>query len=136
MNLKKLKQLVKQEKEFVFLEELLTENEIQDKEKLALKYYAKLKLKSILEIAKTGSELSDSETLSLLVNLWFEWRSEWIRYNAINNYNMVIHGTVDLTSVIKSSYVSYLISKIEDFIPEETLQKIHEIMVEQQYQVE
>lgn len=129
-----LKELVKSEKELNFLNEILEENEVPEKEAKSLKYYARTKLKSILDIAKTGDEYKENEILSLIINLWFEWRSEWIRYNAINNYNMVFFGNADLSSVIKASYISHLIAKIEQFIPSETLQKINDIMVKIQFQ--
>lgn len=113
---------------------MLKENEVSEKDSKALRYYARTKLKEILDIAKTGPELDEEETLSLLINLWFKWRSEWIHYNAVNNYNMVINGYAYIPSVLKSSYISHLIAKIETLIPEDTLEKIHEVMVNIQYQ--
>lgn len=129
-----IKQIVKSEKSFSFLSEIISENSVSENDSKVLKYYAKTKLKSLLDIAKLGNEFTYNDILSLLINLWFEWRSEWIRCNAINNYNMVFYGAADILCVIKAAYVSHLLSKIEPLIPNETLQKIHEIMVNIQYQ--
>ncbi len=135
MNIKvSLKTLIQNEKLFTFLNEIIKENELNEKDSKILKYYAKTKLKSLLDLIKTGEEFTEEDTINLLVNIWSEWRSEWIHYNAVNNYKMVFHGNADLLSVLKSSYISHLISKIEPLIPPETLQKIYEIMVSIQYQ--
>lgn len=129
-----IKQIIQEEKNFLFLNEIIQENKLNENDIKHLKYYAKTKLKSLLDISKTGNEFTNEDSLSLLINIWFEWRSEWIRYNAVNNYNMVVHGYAETLSVMKSAYISYLLSKIEPLIPAETLQKIHDIMVNIQYQ--
>ncbi len=66
-------------------------------------------------------------------NFWFELRTEWIRHNMINNYNMVMHGEADIVSVMQSAFISGMIGELEAFIPEEELDKMNAIMVKVQY---
>ena len=77
---------------------------------------------------------SDIEEInSAIRNFWFELRSEWIRHNMINNYNMVMNGTADIVSVMQSGFISGMIGELEAFIPEAELEKMNAIMVKVQY---
>jgi hypothetical protein len=132
---KSLLEIVKSLKDLNYLTEIFEDfEELTDRDRKELKYYAKTKLKEMHELAKVLKTAEEEEATSSIINLWFEWRSEWIRYNAVNNFNMVEFGEANNMSVVKSGYVSFLISKIESLIPEEKLEKIHEIMVQVQYE--
>ncbi len=131
-----LLKIVQDCKDLYYLEEMISEySSLSERDVKQLRYFAKVKLKGIEEVAKTLKDYTNEEALPSIVSLWFEWRSEWIRYNAVNNFNMMEYEKVDAKSVIQSAYVSYLIDKIEPLIPEEKLEKIQKIMVEVQYEI-
>lgn len=131
-----LLKIVHECKDLFYLEEMIKEHSsLSERDVKQLRYFAKVKLKGIEEVAKTLKDYTNEEALPSIVSFWFEWRSEWIRYNAVNNFNMIEYGKVCAKSVIQSTYVSYLIDKIEPLIPEEKLEKIQKIMVEVQYEI-
>ncbi|HMV41146.1 MAG TPA: hypothetical protein PK079_09120 [Leptospiraceae bacterium] len=107
--------------------------ELTEKQILQLKYNIKLKIRALGAIISINKD-SDVEEVNLAIrNFWFELRSEWIRHNMINNYNMVMTGTADVVSVIQSAFISGMIGELENFIPENELEKMNEIMVKVQY---
>jgi hypothetical protein len=106
----------------------LTERNIKQ-----LRYFCKTKLKGMQDLARTLDGAEEGEIESSLCGLWFEFRSEWIRHNAVNNYNMVMHGDADSLSIVQSAYLSFLIGATEEWIPESQLEKMKEIMVDVQY---
>ncbi|WCL50095.1 hypothetical protein [Leptospira sp. GIMC2001] len=129
-----LLQLCRNKKDLIELDEMIDSfpglNERGIKQ---LKYFAKSKLKGIQDLANTLKDAGETEVDSAISGLWFEFRSEWIRHNAINNYNMVMHGDADSLSVLQSAYLSFLIGEIEILISEEQLDKMKEVMVSIQY---
>lgn len=124
----------KKNKDVPFLQEMidsypgLTERNLKE-----LKYFAKVKLKGMQDLGKTLEDADSEEIESSISGLWFEFRSQWIRHNAVNNYNMVMTGDADPLSVIQSAVLSHLIGVIEDWIPEDKLEKMMQIMVDVQY---
>ncbi len=94
-----------------------------------LKMYSRLKIRALGSIIKIHKESEEFEVNSAIVNFWFELRSEWIRCNTVNNYNMILTGTADDVSVVNSSFVAAMLEDIEKLISEEELSKINDIMV-------
>jgi hypothetical protein len=126
--------ICKEEKDLPFLDEVLPDfPELVSKDIKQIRYYCKNKLKNIQELAKAFKQSEDFEIEGAVINLWFELRSEWIRYNSVNNYNMIFHGTANPMYIIQSSFVSFLIGKIEKYIPPEKLEQIQQIMLKVQY---
>lgn len=107
--------------------------ELTEKQILQLKYNTKQKVRALGAIISIHKDSEKEEIDSAIRNLWFELRSEWIRHNMINNYNMVMHGTADIVSVMQSAFISGMIGELESFISEEELEKMNEIMVKVQY---
>lgn len=132
--IKKLKSLYDKYREPSILTNLIQDNpELTEKQILQLKYNIKLKIRALGAIISINKD-SDVEEVNLAIrNFWFELRSEWIRHNMINNYNMVMTGTADVVSVIQSAFISGMIGELENFIPENELEKMNEIMVKVQY---
>lgn len=125
----------KKNKDVPFLQEMIDNYDgLTDRNIKELKYFAKMKLKGIQELAKTLKESDEDEVESSISGLWFEFRSQWIRHNAVNNYNMVMLGEADALSVVQSAVLSHYIGAIEEWIPEEKLSKMNEVMVNIQYQ--
>lgn len=113
---------------------LIADNyELTEKQILQLKYNTKLKNRALGAIISIYKDSELSEINSAIRNFWFELRSEWIRHNMVNNYNMVMHGTADIVSVLQSGFISGMIGELETFIPEAELEKMNEIMVKVQY---
>lgn len=106
---------------------------LTEKQILQLKYNTKQKVRALGAIISIHKDSDDEEINSAIRNFWFELRSEWIRHNTINNYNMVMHGTADSVSVMQSAFISGMIGELEAFIPENDLEKMNEIMVKVQY---
>ncbi len=126
--------ICKEEKDLPFLDEVLPDfPELVAKEIKQIRYYCKNRLKNIQDLAKAFKSSEDFEIEGAVINLWFEFRSEWIRYNSVNNYNMIFHGSASPMYMIQSSFISFLIGKIEKFIPLEKLEQIHQIMLKVQY---
>jgi hypothetical protein len=126
--------ICKEEKDLPFLDEVLPDfPELVSKDIKQIRYYCKNKLKNIQELAKAFKQSEDFEIEGAVINLWFELRSEWIRYNSVNNYNMIFHGTANPMYIIQSSFISFLIGKIEKYIPPEKLEQIQQIMLKVQY---
>jgi len=107
--------------------------ELTEKQILQLKYNTKQKVRALGAIISIHKDSEKEEIDSAIRNLWFELRSEWIRHNMINNYNMVMHGNADIVSVMQSAFISGMIGELESFISEEELEKMNEIMVKVQY---
>lgn len=107
--------------------------ELTEKQILQLKYNTKQKVRALGAIISINRESDEEEINSAIRNFWFELRSEWIRHNMVNNYNMVMHGTADSVSVMQSAFISGMIGELEAFIPENELEKMNEIMVKVQY---
>lgn len=80
--------------------------ELTEKQILQLKYNTKQKVRALGAIISIHKDSEKEEIDSAIRNLWFELRSEWIRHNMINNYNMVMHGTADIVSVMQSAFIS------------------------------
>ena len=108
-------------------------NELTEKQILQIKYNTKLKNRALGAIISIHKDSDIEEINSAIRNFWFELRSEWIRHNMINNYNMVMNGTADIVSVMQSGFISGMIGELEIFIPEAELEKMNEIMVKVQY---
>jgi len=108
-------------------------NELTEKQILQIKYNTKLKNRALGAIISIHKDSDIEEINSAIRNFWFELRSEWIRHNMINNYNMVMNGTADIVSVMQSGFISGMIGELETFIPEAELEKMNEIMVKVQY---
>lgn len=106
---------------------------LTERNKKEIKYFAKLKIKGLMELAKTLKGAEEDEIDSGITGVWFEFRSQWIRHNAVNNYNMITHGEADPLFVLQSAVLSHYLAGIEEFIPEEKLTKMNEIMVNIQY---
>lgn len=106
----------------------LTERQI-----LELKYSTKVKTRALGAIIKMNKDSEPEEINSAIRNFWFELRSEWIRHNMINNYNMVTYGHADQVSVMQSAFVSGMIGELETLIPQSDLTQMEEIMVKIQY---
>lgn len=124
----------KSQKDLAFLPEMVDDYPgLTDRNKKEVKYYAKMKLKGMLELAKTLKEADDQEIDSALTGIWFEFRSQWIRHNAVNNFNMFTYGTADPVFVLQSAILTYYLAGIETFIPEDKLAKMNEVMVNIQY---
>lgn len=124
----------KANKNVAFLDEMIESYPgVTERNKKEIKYYAKIKLKGIQELAKTLKFAEPVEVESAISTLWFEFRSQWIRHNAVNNYNMYMYGVADPLFVLQSSVLSYYIDGLEKFIPQEKLEKMNEIMVNLQY---
>ena len=116
------------------VQNLIVDNpELTEKQILQLKYNTKLKNRALGAIISIHKDSDIQEVNSAIRNFWFELRTEWIRHNMINNYNMVMNGTADLVSVMQSAFISGMIGELEVFIPEEELEKMHNIMVKVQY---
>ncbi|MCC5816440.1 MAG: hypothetical protein JJT78_16945 [Leptospira sp.] len=124
----------KTNKDVPFLKEMTENYEgLSERNIKELNYFSKMKLKGIQDLAKTLEDAETEEIESSISGLWFEFRSEWIRHNAVNNYNMVMKGDADPLSVVQSAVLSHLIGGIETWIPEDKLKKMMEIMVSVQY---
>ncbi|MBL0266462.1 MAG: hypothetical protein IPQ05_22020 [Leptospiraceae bacterium] len=108
-------------------------NELTEKQILQIKYNTKLKNRALGAIISIHKDSDIEEINSAIRNFWFELRSEWIRHNMINNYNMVMNGTADIVSVMQSGFISGMIGELEAFIPEAELEKMNAIMVKVQY---
>lgn len=108
-------------------------NELTEKQILQIKYNTKLKNRALGAIISIHKDSDIEEINSAIRNFWFELRSEWIRHNMINNYNMVMNGTADIVSVMQSGFISGMIGELETFMPEAELEKMNEIMVKVQY---
>ncbi|NCN09292.1 MAG: hypothetical protein GW938_05550 [Leptospira sp.] len=129
-----LKDICNQNKDLKFLDEFLSGyTELTEREDKQLRYYCKTELKGILDLVKTLDGADTSEIDSAISGLWFEFHSKWIRFNAINNYNAVMNDNINPLYVLQSASITYFISKIEDFIEDEQLQKMKKIMTDVQY---
>jgi len=124
----------RENKDVPFLPEMIESYpSLTDRNKKEVKYFAKMKLKGLQELAKTLRGAEEDEIVSAISGVWFEFRAEWIRHNAVNNYNMFMYGEADPVFVLQSSILSHYIGGIERFIPEEKLEKMKEIMTNLQY---
>ena len=131
--IKKLKALYDRYRDPSMIQGLIADNyELTEKQILQLKYNTKLKNRALGAIISIYKDSELSEINSAIRNFWFELRSEWIRHNMVNNYNMVMHGTADIVSVLQSGFISGMIGELETFIPEAELEKMNEIMVKEQ----
>lgn len=129
-----LKDICNQNKDLKFLDEFLSGyTELTEREDKQLRYYCKTELKGILDLVKTLDGADSFEIDSAISGLWFEFHSKWIRFNAINNYNAVMNDDINPLYVLQSASITYFISKIEDFIEDEQLQKMKKIMTDVQY---
>ena len=132
--IKKLKTLYDRYRDPSIIENLIQGNtDLTEKQILQLKYNTKLKNRALGAIISIHKDSDIDEINSAIRNFWFELRSEWIRHNMINNYNMVQNGTADIVSVLQSGFISGMIGDLEAFIPEAELEKMNEIMVKVQY---
>jgi hypothetical protein len=132
--IKKLKALYDKYRDPSIIQNLIQDNpELTEKQILQLKYNTKLKNRALGAIISIHRDSELEEIHSAIRNFWFELRTEWIRHNMINNYNMVMHGTADIVSVMQSAFISGMIGELEAFIPEEELEKMNAIMVKVQY---
>lgn len=132
--IKNLKALYDRYKEPSVIESLIKDNpELTEKQILQLKYNTKLKNRALGAIISIHRDSEAEEIDSAIRNFWFELRTEWVRHNMINNYNMVMHGTADIVSVMQSAFISGMIGELEAFISEEELEKMNAIMVKVQY---
>lgn len=132
--IRKLKSLYDKYRDPSIITNLVADNpDLTDKQVLQLKYNVKLKIRALGGIIMINRDSEIEEINSAIRNFWFELRSEWIRHNTINNYNMVMTGTADSVSVIQSAFISGMIGELEAFIPETELEKMNEIMVKVQY---
>ena len=114
--------------------QLIEDNQdLTEKQILQLRYNTKVKIRALGHLIKIHRDSDIAEINSALRSFWFELRSEWVRHNMINNYNMVMNGTADQVSVMQSAFISGMIGEIENFIPESELDKMNEIMVKVQY---
>jgi len=107
--------------------------DLTEKQILQLRYNTKLKTRGLGALIKIHKDSEAEEVKSAIRNFWFELRSEWVRHNMINNYNMVMHGNADQVSVMQSAFISGMIGELENFISEPDLEKMNEIMVKVQY---
>ena len=132
--IKKLKALYDRYRDPSMIQGLIADNyELTEKQILQLKYNTKLKNRALGAIISIHKDSDIEEINSAIRNFWFELRSEWIRHNMINNYNMVMNGTADIVSVMQSGFISGMIGELEAFIPEAELEKMNAIMVKVQY---
>lgn len=133
-DIKKLKALYDRYRDSSIIQNLIQDNpELTEKQILQLKYNTKLKNRALGAILSIHRDSELEEIHSAIRNFWFELRTEWVRHNMINNYNMVMHGTADIVSVMQSAFISGMIGELEAFIPEEELEKMNAIMVKVQY---
>lgn len=129
-----LKDICNQNKDLVFLDEFLAGyTKLTEREDKQLRYFCKTELKGIQDLVKTLDGADISEIDSAISGLWFEFHSKWIRFNAINNYNAVMNVEVNPLYVLQSASITYFISKIEEFIEPDKLEKMKKIMTEVQY---
>ncbi|MCB1178576.1 MAG: hypothetical protein KDK36_13405 [Leptospiraceae bacterium] len=129
-----IKEICKTESNLAYFDSVFPDfPDLTPREIKQIKYFAKSKLKEIIDLLKTFKDAPEDEINSGIISIWIELRSEWIRYNAVNNYNMVINGVASSLSVLKSGFVSYLIGKIETYISEDKLEKLNDIMTKVQY---
>lgn len=132
--IKKLKALYDRYRDPSIIQNLIQDNpELTEKQVLQLKYNTKMKNRALGAIISIHRDSELEEIHSAIRNFWFELRTEWIRHNMINNYNMVMHGEADIVSVMQSAFISGMIGELEAFIPEEELDKMNAIMVKVQY---
>ncbi|MDX1960744.1 MAG: hypothetical protein SFU98_19385 [Leptospiraceae bacterium] len=132
--LKQLIEIYKQNNSVPTLKEILKDfPDLSERTVKQINYLAKMRIKGIQDLTDTLVDASKEEVDSAIMSLWFELRSEWMRYNAVNNYNMVMHGKADDMSVILSAFISNLIVQLEAMLEKEQIEEMHNIMVKVQY---
>jgi hypothetical protein len=94
---------------------------------------ANLKVRALGSIIKINKDSEEPEILSSICNFWIELRSEWVRLNTVNNYNLILNGEADDVNILLSAFISGMIESIEPLIPEAELNKMNEVMVQVQY---
>jgi hypothetical protein len=80
----------------------------------------------MLELVRSALDPVDLET-SMMVR-YIEMRSQWIRHNALSNYQLLRTGEPPIEVMFRGSLITSLIIAIEPFIDQEDLQKATEFL--------
>lgn len=92
--------------------------------------YGKVKLSTYADIAESFEGATLEEAQYDLGLIWVELRSEWIRFNTVINYKIMMSGEHDHKTELLGSFSSYLLNKVEAYLTEERKKKVEQLIVD------